>query len=120
MTYKDTRDMARVKEVVLAAYMAGELERLALKRVNAARAANGISIENIEIRSTDLTKFLIEKRYSGWIDYTADVIAIENCRNNPMIRKVKPEPAGRQREVGGCYDRLAKKPTSKGRHISMF
>jgi hypothetical protein len=120
MTYKDTRDIAYIEEIVRAAYMAGELERLALERVNAARAANGISIEGVEIRTTDLAKFLRGKGYSGWIDYAADVIAIENCRNNPITLKAKTEPVGRQREVGGCYDRLAKKPTSKGQHISMF
>lgn len=120
MTYKDTRNIARVKEAVLAAYMAGELERLALEEFNETQAANRISIESVEIRTTDLTKFLKGKGYSGWSDYATDIRTIDYCEKHPMIRKTKSEPAGKQRQVGGCYDRLAKKPTSKGQHISMF
>ena len=120
MTYKDKRDMAHVEQAVQAAYMAGELERLALQRVTVVRAANGISIEDVEIKSTDLTKFVKEKGYTGWKDYVADIIAIENCRNNPVTLIAKPEPVRRQREFGGCYERMVRSITSKRKYVSMF
>ena len=120
MKYRNTRDETYAREAVLASYMAGDLEKLALERVTALHAAKRISTEDIEVRREDLMRFLKEKGYSSWQDYTTDIRAEHNCRNNPVTLTPKPKPIMRQRGIGACYDRLIRSETSRRRHMPMF